>query len=119
MMTVKEPKMAEFIEDYLRMGLSRIVITDYEFTESPDGRQDSTSESIVAFDGTRFIEIHSGITRRFSRPGGHDGGVGRPVEISEARYGELAAGKSIVDSPEFLKKRAEQEKAEKQREEAR
>lgn len=107
--------MAAFLEKYLQMGLSRIVVTHYNLEESGNGRIEQADESIVAFDGKKFVEVHATAKTNYWPNGGSDFSTSTPKEISEAHYDKLATGKEISDSPPVLKRLEQEKKASQQR----
>ena len=111
--------MAEFLEEYLRMGLSQIVVIDYSHTEERSGYQNEhTHETVVAYDGKRFVRAEASESRIFAPPGGHEFGVSSPKEISEAEYKQLTAGKERSDTPSAIQSIADRKAAREQQKRA-
>jgi hypothetical protein len=111
--------MAEFLEEYLRMRLSQIVVIDYRHSEERSGYQNEhTHETIVAYDGERFVQAEASESRIFAPPGGHEFGVSSPKEITEAEYQQLTAGKERSDTPTAPKALADRKAALEQQKQA-
>jgi topoisomerase-like DNA binding C4 zinc finger protein len=96
--------MAEFLEEYLRIGLSQVVVIDHRHSEERSGYQNEhTHETIVAYDGNRFVRVEASESRIFAPPGGHEFGLSSPEEITEAEYKQLTKGQERSDTPSALK----------------
>jgi hypothetical protein len=92
--------MAEFLDEYLRAGLSQIVVIDYSHKEESSGYQNEhTHETVVAFDGRRYVRAECGESKIFSPPGGREFSGPSTVEITKAQYEELSKGLARSDTP--------------------
>src|SRR5882762_5686743 len=95
--------MAEFLEKYLEAGLSQIFVIDYKYNEERSGFQNEhTHETIVAYDGRRYVRTGASESRIYAPPGSHDFSLFTPVEITEGEYKKLSAGQTCSDTPEAL-----------------
>jgi Topoisomerase DNA binding C4 zinc finger len=96
--------MAEFLEAYLKRGFSRIYVIDHYYKEDTGGYQDETTrETVVAFDGKQYVRATASEQRRFAPPGSYDFGVSPAEPITEEEYKRLSAGKDLSDTREAVK----------------
>lgn len=92
---------SQFLEDYLKSGLSQIVVISYEHHESGSGHAGQTTETVVAKKGNKFIRATLHEERRFqARPG--SGKSLDEEEISEKEYKKLVGARTVIDSSDVL-----------------
>lgn len=95
---------SDFLEQYLKLRLTDIFVTDYSFREDRGGYENVyTSETIVAKQDGKFVRVNVYRKDDFSPNGGSDLTVEVPIQISEEAYRQDAQGKFVVDTPDARK----------------
>lgn len=88
---------SEFLAYYVGLGLTDIVVVDYEYHEQRSGLQvENTSETIVARREDRFVLLRVHEQVHPLRP--RDFSSGAEVQISAEEYARQAGGKLKADS---------------------
>lgn len=92
---------SEFLPEYIRLGLSEIVVTDHTFREESRGWGDEhITETIVARKGNLFVKLSASAHHQIGFGSGGGQHVGPEEPISESEYKKLAADKKAIDTPE-------------------
>jgi len=97
--------MSDLLNEYLRMGLSDIIVLDHTWHEEAGGSQaEDTTETVVARKGEAFLRIKVLETVTFGWGAKRWFGVSSEEEITKKQYLTLALGKEKIDSTEAVKK---------------
>ncbi len=88
-----------FLREYLKVGLSDIVIVEQKEVEKESGSYDHTiSETVIARKGNCFVRVTAtNHTNRYKSRGTR---IDLPEPISAGEYALLATGKTIIDTVE-------------------
>jgi hypothetical protein len=91
---------SEFVEEYLKLGLSDIVVVDYSHEEERRGYEnEKTDETVVAKQKGKFVRFHISLYQNFNphRPS-RDLTPGSVMEITEEEYKKEADGKPVLET---------------------
>lgn len=90
---------SEFLPNYVRLGLSDIVVILHDFREENRGWGDEdVTETIVARKGDDFVKVSASAHHHvgFGSGGGHH--IGPEEPISQLEYEKLTEGKKTIDT---------------------